>query len=57
MSASVRLVALPLLGPGLASVAIFNLAAYWSEFCLALVLLEGIFLVLLGPRLWSGRVR
>ena len=35
-----RLVALPLLGPGLASVAIFNLAAYWSEFCLALVLLD-----------------
>ena len=35
-----RLVALPLLGPGLASVAIFNLAAYWSEFCIALVLLD-----------------
>jgi multiple sugar transport system permease protein len=35
-----RLVALPLIGPGLASVAIFNLAAYWSEFCLALVLLD-----------------
>lgn len=35
-----RLVALPLLGPGLASVAIFNLSAYWSEFCLALVLLD-----------------
>ncbi len=35
-----RLVALPLLGPGLGSVAIFNLAAYWSEFCLALVLLD-----------------
>ena len=35
-----RLVALPLLGPGLTSVAIFNLAAYWSEFCLALVLLD-----------------
>lgn len=38
--AILRLVALPLLGPGLASVAIFNLAAYWSEFCLALVLLD-----------------
>lgn len=35
-----RLVALPLMGPGVASVAIFNLAAYWSEFCLALVLLD-----------------
>ncbi len=35
-----RLVALPLLGPGLASVSIFNLAAYWSEFCMALVLLD-----------------
>ena len=32
--------ALPLLGPGLASIAIFNLAAYWSEFALALVLLD-----------------
>lgn len=38
--ATLRLVALPLMGPGLASVAIFNLAAYWSEFCLALVLLD-----------------
>ena len=38
--ATFRLVALPLLGPGLGSVAIFNLAAYWSEFCLALVLLD-----------------
>lgn len=38
--ATFRLVALPLLGPGLASVAIFNLAACWSEFCLALVLLD-----------------
>ena len=38
--ATFRLVALPLLGPGLASVGIFNLAAYWSEFCLALVLLD-----------------
>jgi multiple sugar transport system permease protein len=35
-----RRVALPLLGPGLAAVAIFNLAAYWSEFGLALVLLD-----------------
>lgn len=35
-----RRVALPLIGPGLASVAIFNLAAYWAEFGLALVLLD-----------------
>jgi multiple sugar transport system permease protein len=35
-----RRLALPLIGPGLASVAIFNLAAYWSEFGLALVLLD-----------------
>ena len=35
-----RRIALPLLGPGLASVAIFNLAAYWAEFGLALVLLD-----------------
>ena len=35
-----RRIALPLVGPGLASVAIFNLAAYWSEFGLALVLLD-----------------
>jgi multiple sugar transport system permease protein len=35
-----RRVALPLIGPGLASVAVFNLAAYWSEFGLALVLLD-----------------
>jgi multiple sugar transport system permease protein len=37
---TLRRVALPLIGPGLASVAIFNLAAYWSEFGLALVLLD-----------------
>ncbi|HTI38384.1 MAG TPA: carbohydrate ABC transporter permease [Vicinamibacterales bacterium] len=35
-----RKIALPLLGPGLASVAIFNLASYWAEFGLALVLLD-----------------
>ena len=35
-----RLIALPLLGPGIASVTIFNLQQYWSEFCLALVLLD-----------------
>lgn len=35
-----RRIALPLLGPGLASVAIFNLASYWAEFGLALVLLD-----------------
>lgn len=33
-------VALPLVAPGLAATAIFNLAAYWSEFGLALVLLD-----------------
>lgn len=37
---TLRRIALPLIGPGLASVAIFNLAAYWSEFGLALVLLD-----------------
>lgn len=35
-----RRVALPLVGPGLAATAIFNLAAYWAEFGLALVLLD-----------------
>ncbi len=35
-----RRVALPLLGPGLGAAAIFNLAAYWAEFSLALVLLD-----------------
>lgn len=33
-------IALPLIGPGLAASAIFNLAVYWSEFGLALVLLD-----------------
>lgn len=33
-------IALPLIGPGLAATAIFDLAAYWSEFGLALVLLD-----------------
>jgi multiple sugar transport system permease protein len=33
-------VALPIVAPGLAATAIFNLAAYWAEFCLALVLLD-----------------
>jgi len=37
---TLRRIALPLVGPGLASVAVFNLAAYWSEFGLALVLLD-----------------
>lgn len=37
---TLRRIALPLVGPGLASVGIFNLAAYWSEFGLALVLLD-----------------
>jgi ABC-type glycerol-3-phosphate transport system permease component len=33
-------VRLPIVAPGLGAAAIFNLAAYWSEFCLALVLLD-----------------
>jgi multiple sugar transport system permease protein len=33
-------IAVPLVTPGLAATAIFNLAAYWSEFALALVLLD-----------------
>jgi ABC-type glycerol-3-phosphate transport system permease component len=33
-------VALPLVAPGLAATTIFNLATYWSEFALALVLLD-----------------
>jgi multiple sugar transport system permease protein len=33
-------IVLPLAAPGLAAAAIFNLAAYWSEFSLALVLLD-----------------
>lgn len=33
-------IALPVIGPGLAATVIFNLAAYWSEFALALVLLD-----------------
>jgi multiple sugar transport system permease protein len=35
-----RSIALPLIAPGLAATTIFNLAAYWSEFALALVLLD-----------------
>jgi len=33
-------IVLPLIAPGLGAAAIFNLAAYWSEFSLALVLLD-----------------
>jgi len=33
-------IALPLIAPGLAATTIFNMAAYWSEFALALVLLD-----------------
>jgi len=33
-------IALPIVAPGLGAAAIFNLAAYWSEFSLALVLLD-----------------
>ena len=37
---TLRSIALPLVAPGLAATAIFNLATYWSEFALALVLLD-----------------
>jgi multiple sugar transport system permease protein len=37
---TLRSIALPLIAPGLAATTIFNLAAYWSEFALALVLLD-----------------
>jgi multiple sugar transport system permease protein len=37
---TLRSIALPVIGPGLAATTIFNLAAYWSEFALALVLLD-----------------
>src|SRR3982750_4380618 len=33
-------IVLPIVAPGLGAAAVFNLAAYWSEFCLALVLLD-----------------
>jgi ABC-type glycerol-3-phosphate transport system permease component len=33
-------IALPLVGPGLAAAAIFDLVAYWSEFALSLVLID-----------------
>ena len=39
-SDTARRIAVPLVAPGLAATAIFNLAAYWSEFALALVLLD-----------------
>jgi multiple sugar transport system permease protein len=35
-----RTIVLPIIAPGLGATAVFNLAAYWSEFCLALVLLD-----------------
>jgi multiple sugar transport system permease protein len=35
-----RSIVLPIVVPGLGATAVFNLAAYWSEFCLALVLLD-----------------
>jgi multiple sugar transport system permease protein len=38
--ATLRSIALPLIAPGLAATTIFNLAAYWSEFALALVLID-----------------
>jgi multiple sugar transport system permease protein len=37
---TLSIIVLPLIGPGLGATAIFNLAAYWSEFSLALVLLD-----------------
>lgn len=37
---TLRTIALPLVAPGLAATAIFNLASFWSEFGLALVLLD-----------------
>ena len=35
-----RVISLPLVAPGLAAAGILNLAAYWSEFSLALILLD-----------------
>jgi multiple sugar transport system permease protein len=35
-----RTIVLPIVAPGLGATAVFNLAAYWSEFGLALVLLD-----------------
>ena len=35
-----REIILPIIAPGLGATVVFNLAAYWSEFCLALVLLD-----------------
>ena len=37
---TLRRVALPLVAPGLGATAIFDLAVYWSEFALSLVLLD-----------------
>jgi multiple sugar transport system permease protein len=37
---TLRRVALPIVAPGLAATATFNLAVYWSEFALSLVLLD-----------------
>jgi multiple sugar transport system permease protein len=37
---TMRRIALPLVGPGLAATATFNLAVYWAEFALSLVLLD-----------------
>src|SRR5207249_3320343 len=39
-TATTMAIATPAASPGLAAAAIFNLAAYWSEFSLALVLLD-----------------
>jgi multiple sugar transport system permease protein len=37
---TLRQIALPLVAPGLAATAVFNLAYYWAEFALSLVLLD-----------------
>lgn len=37
---TLRSIALPLVAPGLAATTVFNLAAFWSEFALALVLID-----------------
>ena len=37
---TLRQIVLPLAAPGLAAVAIFDLASYWAEFSIALVLLD-----------------
>ena len=52
-------IVLPIVAPGLGATAVFNLAAYWSEFCLALVLLDSQarYTMPLGPVQFSERLR